>query len=472
MLPRVSLGLLALALASLATPLVHAAGQLFSGPLLGYQTHREVAIWLETENAREVSLTYTRADLPPDTAADSPAARPVTVTLPAPAPMPAGGQPMKFILGPLEMGARYTYTLAIDGEPAPRPYPLGFRTTLQHEFRGAAPDFSFLLGSCAYFNEPPYDRPGRPYGSDSTIWTPMAASGADFMLWLGDNTYLREADFSSTSGIWHRYRHDRATTNLQPFLAAMPHYASWDDHDYGPNNANRSYHLKDVTRAAFTAYWPNPSAGSASDPAAIFTRLQWADAQFILLDNRTHRDDSTVPDTDAYHKSQYGRAQLEWLKQQLAIRNEGGARRHLKLTFIATGSQFLSERFYPGSEDHARYPAEREEIIEFIRANKIGGVVFLSGDVHYTEVMRRDGKLPYPLYEFTSSALTAGAHTGKLPEDAGRLLAVQQNNYSRIAVSGPPDARVLLFTTHDPAGAELGRVSVNVADLAWPAEPK
>lgn len=461
--PLLIAGLLAIGPSAVAA----AEGRLVSGPMLGYQTHREVALWLEVENAREVSLTYTRTGLPGDTPASS-----VTITRSAPAPTPAGGQPVKFILGPLEMGARYTYSVAVDGKPAERPYPLAFKTTLQHEYRGPAPDFSFLLGSCAYFNDAPYDRPGRAYGSGrDEIWATMAASGADFMLWTGDTIYLREADFSSASGIWYRYRADRATPALQPFLAAMPHYATWDDHEFGPNNANGHWALAPVARAAFEAYWPNQTFGTPRDPAAINQRFQWGDAVFLLMDNRTHRTDSTLPETPEYRKTQYGPAQLEWLRQQLASRNEGGARRHQKITFIVTGSQFLSERLYPGSEDHHRFQAERAEILAFIRENKIGGVAFLTGDVHYSEVLRRDGILPYPLYEFTSSSLTAGVHSAELPADPGRLLAVQKNNFSRIALSGPPESRALTFTVHDETGAELARHAVALADLAWPAEP-
>jgi len=454
---------LSLGLVAPALSLLHAAGTLVSGPLLGYQTHREVAIWVEVEDAREVSLSYVRADLP-----DGATQAPVTVTRPAPPPGPAGGQPMKFVLGPLEMGARYSYSISIDGRSVARPYPLGFRTTAQFEWRAPAPDFSFLLGSCAYFNDAPYDRPGKPYGSGrEDIWGTMAASGADFMLWLGDTVYLREADFSSASGIWYRQRTDRATPALQPFLAAMPHYATWDDHEFGPNNANGDWPLAPVARAAFEAYWPNQSFGTPRDPSAIYHRFQWADAQFLLLDNRTHRVDSTT-DGAGYPKVQYGAEQMRWLKQQLASRNEGGARRHQALTFVVTGSQFLARRIYPGSEDHQRYERERAEIVEFIRANKIGGVVFLTGDVHYSEVLRRDDLLPYPLYEFTSSSLTAGAHTRPLPEDPGRVLAVQRNNYCRIAVSGPADSRRLVYTVHDETGAELARHELPLADLRWP----
>lgn len=467
---RILSGLLVLFFTCFMVPASRAAGTLVSGPMLGYQTHREVAVWIETENARTVSLTYTRSDLSAGGPSAITEARPVTVTLPAPAPHPGGSQTLKFILGPLPMGARFTYTVAIDEQPLNLPYPLAFRTTLQHEYRTAAPDFSFLLGSCAYFNDAPYDRPGRPYGSEAQPWASMAASGADFMLWLGDTLYLREADFSSASGIWYRYRTDRATPALQPFLAAMPHYATWDDHEFGPNNSNGDWALAPVARAAFEAYWPNQTFGTPRDPAAINHRFQWGDAVFLLLDNRTHRTDSTLPDTPEYQKAQYGRAQMAWLKQQLASRNESGARRHQKLTFIATGSQFLSNRFYPNSEDHHRFQAERTEILDFIRDNKIGGVVFLSGDIHYSEVLRRENLLPYPLFEFTSSALTAGPHTRPLEPDPERLLAVQQNNYCRIALSGPPEARRLTFTSHDASGVELARHELAVAELAWPAD--
>jgi alkaline phosphatase D len=253
----------------------------------------------------------------------------------------------------------------------------------------------------------------------------------------------------------------------------MPHYATWDDHEFGPNNANGDWPLAPAARAAFEAYWPNQAFGTPRDPSAIYHRFQWGDAQFLLLDNRTHRVDSTIPeDLPGYSKTQYGRAQMGWLKQQLASRNEGGARRHQRLTFIATGGQFLSRRTSPGSEDHHRYQAERAEIIDFIRANRIGGVVFLTGDVHYSEVLRRDDLVPYPLYEFTSSSLTAGAHTRPLPDDPGRVLAVQRNNYCRIAVSGPPVSRSLVYTVHDETGAELARKEVPLAELEWPgAQP-
>ena len=69
-------------------------------------------------------------------------------------------------------------------------------------------------------NEPVYDRPGAGYGKDSSIFETMAKEKAAFMLWLGDNWYLREADYFSAWGIWYRANHARSQPVLQPFLKA------------------------------------------------------------------------------------------------------------------------------------------------------------------------------------------------------------------------------------------------------------
>ena len=47
----------------------------------------------------------------------------------------------------------------------------------------ALPEFSFLTGSCTYMNQPEFDRLGKPYGNDSSIFETMAKEKADFMLW-------------------------------------------------------------------------------------------------------------------------------------------------------------------------------------------------------------------------------------------------------------------------------------------------
>ena len=454
-----------LSIAHATASALDAAGTLVSGPMLGYRAHRETVIVLETKDAREVRIDYQIADRP-DTA------RSKTIT--SPWVSPAGGQPIKIVLPLLEMGARYTYSLTIDGQPQTFPYPLSFKTTELWEWRKAPPDFSFLFGSCAYLNDPAYDRPGTPYGKGTEIFRHMAETGADFTLWGGDNLYLREADYSSESGIWYRYSRDRATPDLQKLYAVMHHYAIWDDHDYGPDNSNSPFEFKDVTLAAFKTYWGNPTYGEASNPG-VYGKFVWGDAAFFLMDDRTYRDDTALDQDNHPHKTAWGDRQFNWLKQSLL---HSKALRNYRFKFIVTGGQVIQTAVKTmRSESHELYRREREELIDFIKANNITGVVFLTGDVHHTGLYRRPLSETQSIYELTSSPLSSGAWNAAASEKAkdpfvvpGTLVGTQ--NYCQVSIVGPKDARALHIRCFDKTNALQWEHTIPASDLeSSPKQP-
>lgn len=435
---------------------------LISGPLLGYSEHREVLVWIEVEAAREVALTYWPEQ--------SPEARRVIERVP-PAPHPAGGAIVKFRPSLLEPGQTYSYSLAIDGETLTFPFPLTFRTRSLWEWRGPPPDLSFLTGSCAYQNDPLYDRPGTPYGKGMEIFHHMAENDADFMVWLGDNLYLREVDWSSVSGIWSRYQKDRRSPDLQKLLATKHHWAIWDDHDFGPDNSNRSFEHKETTLAAFNAYWGNPTAGEAGNPGT-YTKFFRGDAAFILLDNRTYRDDSQLDEATHPDKTMYGPAQLDWLKQSLLQAQQSG---HYTFKFIATGSQFLQNNSIRG-ESANLYRRERKEIIDFIRTQEITGVVFLTGDVHTTVLQSHDLPGLYPLYELTASPFSSGVSKSRLPfiqSDPNRIdgTVVADQNYCRIDIQGTPDERTLIIRCFDKTNTLRWTHSLTASQLTFSTLP-
>ncbi len=223
---------------------------LIAGPMLGQNDYRTIKIWMEPgPDITSMSIRYRQKGT----------TTPFKNKL---LPLAATAQmndfnPVQTEIGGLEPGTTYEYTILINGKQTY--YSGEFSTRELWQWRKPAPDFSFLTGSCTYFNEPPYDRPGKPYGMDSSIFETMAKERAAFMLWLGDNWYTREVDYAAEWGLWYRASRDRSMPVLQPFLKAMPHYAIWDDHDYGPNDLGKSYHLKNVSREVFSKYWANPS---------------------------------------------------------------------------------------------------------------------------------------------------------------------------------------------------------------------
>ncbi|RYY99389.1 MAG: alkaline phosphatase family protein [Chitinophagaceae bacterium] len=437
--------------------LVSASAQLIAGPMLGPVELREAKLWLEVgASARNVQVVYSQAGSRSVKGENT-----STRTLTYRGELGRDGNPVQFTLAGLEPGTRYNYGFVIDGKPVPGG---SFRTKELWQHRRPAPDFSFLTGSCSYVNEPPYDRPGPPYGGDSSIFLAMAKEKADFMLWLGDNWYYREVDFYSRTGLWYRARRDRSRPVLQPLLKAMPHLAIWDDHDYGPNDGDKSYILKDESRKVFQSYWPNPSFGENGQ--GIYTMTSWGDVDIFMMDDRWFRSANAMQATDSSGapnaaKRMWGPQQMEWLKNALV-----SSRATFKL--LATGNQTLNpkSRF----ECLQDYPVEFRELMQFLADEKIPGVLFLTGDRHHSEVIRWNRPGTYPLYDITSSPLTSGVSkvTGTAEADnparvPGTL--VELPNYTRVTVSGARGARRLQVQFLSGGGAPLASWSVGESEL-------
>lgn len=434
-------------------PTINSADKLLvAGPMLGYAEHREVAVWAEvSKQADKVVLRYWKHGEPGN----------AQLQVCDPHNLKHDFNPIKFIVGGLDMATTYDYELLINGQKQNLNYPTSFKTKDLWEWRKPAPDFSFLLGSCAYVNDTAYDRPGKPYGQSMDIFEQMNQQPSDFMLWLGDNLYLREADYNSPYGIRYRYSHTRSQAQLQDFLASRPHFAIWDDHDFGPNDANCSYIYKDTTLKAFADYWPNPTFGQA-DNKGIYTKFSWADADFFLLDNRYHRTAEYLSVNENNQTAYLGEKQLTWLKNALKA-----SRATFK--FIVSGSQALN----PNNtyECWRHYDREWNELINFLTDENISGVIFLSGDRHFTEITAyKPDKAKYTFYDITVSPLTSGAANLSNSNEKDnpyrikdKLLAEQ--NFAKIAISGEQKQRTLTISTYNAKGKKQWEWELKAADI-------
>ncbi len=423
--------------------------QVISGPLTGYVEHKEAAVWIEVApTVKKIAIKYWKSGSS------------VFNTKKYEGKLGQAYNPIKVILENLEMASDYKYCFVVDGKETETN---AFKTKTVWEYSKPAPDFSFITGSCAYLNDSIYDRPGKPYGGNPKIFETMADTPSDFMLWLGDNFYTREADHSSKSGFMYRISHDRATRDMQRLWKSRPHYAIWDDHDFGPNDSGKAYRLKTVSRQIFMDYWPNPTFGQNNE--GIYTNFTHNDADFFLMDDRYFRsaDDmaETVDGKPNPDKKMYGDVQMEWLKNALLSSSA-------PFKFIVTGSQVLNPN---SSKDCLRhYPAEFEALMSFIESNKVEGVLFLTGDRHHSEVIKLERKGAYSLYDITASPLTSGVSgvlNSKEKDNPTRVLGslVIEQNFAKISITGPKSNRQLNIDFINMDGKKQGGFSVNEKDL-------
>lgn len=430
----------------LANPLAGQETLLQSGPMVSYSTMKEVKLWVQTTQPAEIIIKYWNLEAPEEVYST----KPVNST----EEFACG---VHLLADHLEPGNMYQYELYINDQLVERPYPLKFQSQPIWLWRGDAPDFSFATGSCAFINEKAYDRPGDPYGGEYQIFESIHQASADFMLWLGDNVYLREADWNSETGIMHRFTHSRSIPELQPMLGNMHHYAIWDDHDFGPNNSDRSYHKKQFTEKVFRHFYPGLSYIFDNGITSYF---QWADCEFFLMDNRYWRTPNKR--SDILDPEILGKAQVDWLLDALV-------NSYAPFKFVVMGGQFLST-----VEAHERYiniaPKERQYLLDKIAELKINGVIFITGDVHVSELSKLDLPNGYPIYDLTVSPLTSGV-AGKGAEEntlqvPGTL--VRDRNYAVLDVSGKRRDRALKISVYDSDGVHLWTREIYENDLKFP----
>ena len=99
---------------------------------------------------------------------------------------------------------------------------------------------------------------------------------------------------------------------------------------------------------------------------------------------------------------------------------------------------------------------------------RVAGVVFLSGDRHITELLRRHPEDFYPIYEFTNSPLTAGAGSGSPNPNRVHGTLVEQRNFGTLTVSGPREDRVLTLRTLGVDGDLLWKRTIRAETLTVP----
>jgi alkaline phosphatase D len=415
-----------------------------SGPMVGYADMREVLLWVQTNEAATVEFQYYEESAP-DRRFETEEFRTNKKT----------AFTAKLIADQVEPGKKYKYELFINGAKVERPYPMRFQTQPLWQWRTEPPAFKIAVGSCFYVNDSPYDRPGEPYGGDYQTITSLYEKKPDVMLWLGDNTYLREPDWYTRTGIFYRYTHTRSLPELQPLLASTHHYATWDDHDFGPNNSDRSFGMKHMTLEAFRLFWGNPHFGVDGKPGTTFT-FQWADVQFFMLDNRYYR---TPNNRKTGERTMLGEHQLQWLIDALVASNA-------PFKFVAIGGQVLNPVFR--FEKYTMFAGERDRLLKNIEEEGITGVVFLSGDIHRTELTRLNRRGTYPLYEITSSPLTAGTYPAARNEPNYLRVegtAVNERNFVILDFFGPRTDRAMQVLCYNKDGKQKWTQTIKAKDL-------
>ncbi len=279
------------------------------------------------------------------------------------------------------------------------------------------------FGSCAKQNQP------------MPILDAIVETDPQLFLMIGDNIY---GDTEDMGLLWEKYQLLGAQPGFKKLRNHCPMLATWDDHDYGANDAGVEYPKKRESQQLFLDFFGVAKNSPLRKQEGVQSSHTFGPAgkrvQIILLDTRYFRSPLTrgyVPSernegfrghykaTTDTSTTMLGDAQWKWLEAEL--------RKPADVRIIASSIQVLPDEH--GSEKWGNFPHERTRLFHLIRDTKANGVVLISGDRHLAEIMEIDSARsgnPYPIYEVTSSSLNAPS--GNMTK-AGTRFANEINSY-------------------------------------------
>jgi alkaline phosphatase D len=410
-----------------------------AGPMIGHTTDTSAKIWLMVKNIKTAELTLAEKE-------NSEAV--ITKTIRTDTIFGIDKvYPLIFSFNNLKPETEYLISIRLDKTLIKKRYPL--KTFSSDKIK----DFSFLIGSCA-FTPPRWLRHIYP-GIGEMIYTNMSEIEADLMLWLGDNVYYLGKDYKSTKGMFKKQSAKRKMNKLNNFFqTGLPQYAIWDDHDFGYNNSNGNFNLKDEALKVNEVFWPNPYFGSETTKGA-FSKFSLYDADFFLLDGRYYKTDENAPG-----RTMLGKQQREWFLSELK-------KSEATFKFVAVGTQVIPKHQHECLED---FPEEKKEIYDFIRNNNISGIVFLTGDIHHTVLTREKISDTQYLYDYTSSPLTSIVYDINNAKEIYKDIMIPEtyivkNNFGKIRITGEKGNRTCTFECYDAKAKKVWEHSVNEHEL-------
>lgn len=341
----------------------------------------------------------------------------------------------KEIKGTWNAYGKYTYGhLRIDGLQSNTSYTLQLNRKKILDFKTRNPQqdtVQLLIGSCAMKAFGPHwiFRPKVRY----PIYDAMSAESNDAMLWMGDNIYLLGKEPYSDKKQIKKYLRTRRVPQLANFMQSTPQYSMWDDHDFGPNNSDGSFKLKDTSLKNFQHFWANPAPVDSAQ--GIYYSIQFPQTEIFMTDNRYH-----AVNGERYFSDE----QMQWLLNSL---------KQSDATFkiIISGNQANNTL----TRHETLYSTgEFKKISDFISKEKVTGVIFVNGDRHHSEMLKHQIDGLYPIYEFTNSSMTS------IPSGIGKRNR-EFNNPARIhgVSSGHVYGKISIYPSDKNTGAWLIRLS-------------
>ncbi len=299
------------------------------------------------------------------------------------------------------------------------------------------------------------------------IWPTIAAQKPQLFLFLGDNIYGDSEDMEVL-----RAKYDELNAN--PGYAALreicPVLATWDDHDYGANDAGAEFPQREASQKLFLEAFRVAKDRAPWQRPGIYDSYLFGPpgqrVQIILLDTRYFRGPLRKGGGDwpkqlgPYQENldpsstMLGDAQWEWLEAQL--------KEPAELRIIGSSIQFLPVDTH--WERWQNLPLERARLLELLKADRRATIILLSGDRHLGELMQSELAPGQTLFEATSSGLShAGGGQNNEPNRFRTGPLFRHLNFGTIEISWTQSRPDCTIAIRDANGNAVSLLETNLS---------
>ncbi len=319
------------------------------------------------------------------------------------------------------------------------------------------------FGSCADEEKP------------QPLWQTILKDKPQLFLFTGDNVYAdinedKWVNDPSLPALDFSYGKLGTHPDFTEFYRQVPMMITWDDHDYGKNDAGAEFPIKAAAKQKMLDFFSVSASAPERHREGVYNARiigpEGKRVQIIMLDTRWFRspltptDEKNAPGKERYLPSKdpdqamLGEAQWAWLAAELA--------KPADVRLLVSSIQVLADAH--GWEAWRTMPVERDRLLKLIDDKEAENLFILSGDRHVGGIYRLAEEGEHPFYEITASSINLSFNPSKAvtrewgKRQIGQLYGPE--NYGMIEIDW--DAGILGMNIRDMDGVSVRRVTIPI----------
>ena len=270
----------------------------------------------------------------------------------------------------------------------------------------------------------------------------------DVFVWMGDNVY---GDTEDMDVLRKKYQVAREVPAYAKIRATAKVIGTWDDHDYGANDAGKEFAKKEESQQVFLDFLDVPASSPRRKQEGVQHVADFGPpgkmVRVILLDTRYFRD-PVGSDGDML-----GEAQWKWFEKML-VESEA------EVNVVVSSIQVLAAEHR--WEKWASFPKEMERLMKLLARPDVPPVILLSGDRHMAEISVDRESCGYPLYDITSSSLNLPLGSGDEPNALRVVKLFRPANFGTLSFDWAWEHPVVTACIRDADGVPQRAVTIEM----------